>query len=133
MRGDGRCDGCFEDVHQLEWLPPFQPIVGQWWLLRSVIAGDDAMHAEREAPWHRYTSTPFSIKSGYDRARLDWWGLLWIHDFPQSQTAGIILLLMMLAGTGAGIRLWLRAHRAASKDEPAASPHSPSADPSPAE
>ena len=137
MRGDGRCDGCFEDVHQLEWLPPFQPIVGQWWLLRSVVADDDAMQAEQAAPWHRYTSTPFSIKGGYDRARIDWWGMLWIHDFPQSQTIGIILLLLMLAGTGAGIRLWLRAHRAAkddaSTDEPQASPHSPSADPSPAE
>ncbi|MBL0216955.1 MAG: hypothetical protein IPQ07_24135 [Myxococcales bacterium] len=111
-RANGRCDGCFEDVHQLEWLPPFQPIVGHWWLLRSLVADADAATAEADAPWHRYTSTPFNIKDGYDRARLDWWGLLWIKDYPRTRTAGLVLLLLMLAGTGAGIRLWLRAHRA---------------------
>ena len=131
-RSDGHCDGCFEDIHQLEWLPPFQPIVGHWWLLRSMIAGADAREAEADGPWHRYTSTPFEITSNYGRVRLDWWGLLWISDFPQARLVGIILLALMLVGTGAGIRLWLRAHRA-SHSEPPASRRSPSADPSPAE
>ncbi len=132
-RANGRCDGCFEDVHQLEWLPPFQPIVGHWWLLRSLIRGDDAATAEANGPWHRYTSATFNIKDGYDRARIDWWGLLWIEDFPHTRTLGLALLVLMLVGTGLGIRLWLRAHRASRDDDPPASPRSPSADPSPAE
>lgn len=132
-RSNGRCDGCFEDVHQLEWLPPFQPIVGHFWLLRSLIAGDDAAAAEANAPWHRYTSTTFNIKEPYNRARLDWWGMLWIKDFPQTRAIGIVLLLLMLAGTGWGIRLWLRAHRASRDTPDEASPRSPSDSPSPAE
>jgi hypothetical protein len=132
-RANGRCDGCFEDVHQLEWLPPFQPIVGHFWLLRSVIAGDDAATAEANAPWHRYTSATFEIADAYNRARIDWWGLLWINDFPQTRVMGIVLLLLMLAGTGMGIRLWLRAH-GASRDTPdEASPRSPSDSPPPEE
>lgn len=111
QRGDGRCDGCFEDVHQLEWLPPFQPIVGQFWLLRSLASGATAEEAEASAPWHRYTSATFPFKGSYDRARLDWWGMLWIEDFPKTRTLGIALLLLFLGGTAAGVILWRRALR----------------------
>jgi hypothetical protein len=113
VRSDGHCDSCFEDVHQLEWLPPFQPIVGHAWLLRELIAGADARQAEADAPWHRYTSTSFDIQSSYARARLDWWGMLWIADYPATRLPGGALLVALAIATGAGIRMWLRAHRTA--------------------
>jgi hypothetical protein len=118
VRDDGRCDSCFEDVHQLEWLPPFQPIVGHFWLARAWAAGDDAATAEADAPWHRYTSSTFDIKSAYDRVRLDWWAMLWIVDYPRTRVVGVGLLIVMLAGAGIGARSWLRAHRASTKEPP---------------
>jgi hypothetical protein len=113
VRADGKCDSCFEDVHQMQWLPPFQPIVGHWWLLRSVAAGDTAPEAEANAPWHRHTALPFDIRAEYDRARIDWWGLLWLKDFPSTKVLGVALLLLMLAGTALGAWWWIRLHRAA--------------------
>jgi hypothetical protein len=112
MRPDGRCDSCFEDVHQLQWLPPFQPILGHAWLMRSLAAGDDWREAEADAPWHRHTSLALDISRTYPRARLDWWGMLWIRDFPQYRVAGILLLLFLAAATVAAAVLWTRAHRA---------------------
>ena len=128
IRGDGRCDSCFEDVHQLEWLPPFQPILGHLWLLRATIRGDGAADAEADAPWKRHTRLALPIAGAYARVRLDWWGLLWIDDFPKTRVPGIALLLLFLAATLAGARGWWRAHRAARAD-PAADP---STDPAPA-
>lgn len=128
VRADGHCDSCFEDVHQMEWLPPFQPIIGHWWLATSLLAGDDAAAAEASAPWHRHTALHFRIADGYNRARFDWWGLLWIKDFPRTRLLGAILLALMLALTGAGVTMWIRARRAL---EPAARP-SPPPDPAPA-
>jgi hypothetical protein len=113
IRADGRCDSCFEDVHQLEWLPPFQPILGHLWLLRATIRGDDAIAAEADAPWKRHTRLALPIAGSYARVRIDWWGLLWIKDFPKTRTAGVVLLLLFLAGAAAGARSWWRAHRAA--------------------
>jgi hypothetical protein len=117
-RADGRCDSCFEDVHQLQWLPPFQPILGHFWLARSKLAGRDWKAATADAPWRRHTSLDLNIAGSYGRVRFDWWGMLWIDDFPQYRTAGIILLLMFLAGTASGVWLWIRAHRAAGADPP---------------
>ncbi|HWU91541.1 MAG TPA: hypothetical protein VN253_29940 [Kofleriaceae bacterium] len=113
VRADGRCDSCFEDVHQLEWLPPFQPILGHLWLLRATLRGDDAKQAEADAPWKRHTSLALPIASSYARVRLDWWGLLWISDVPGTLIPGAALLLLFLAAALAGARAWLRAHRAA--------------------
>ena len=113
VRADGHCDSCFEDVHQLEWLPPFQPIAGHLWLLRSLAAGRDWKAAEADAPWHRHTSLTLPIKDSYQRARLDWWGMLWLRDLPQYRAVGVILLLLMAGGTGLGTTLWIRAHRSA--------------------
>jgi len=112
VRADGRCDSCFEDVHQLQWLPPFQPILGHAWLMRSLIGADDWREAEADAPWHRHTSLTLDISRSYPRARLDWWGMLWIRDFPQYRAAGIVLLLVLAVGTVAGGVAWRRGHRA---------------------
>jgi len=125
VRADGHCDSCFEDIHQMEWLPPFQPILGQWWLVRSLIAGDDAIQAEANAPWHRHTSLAFNITDAYNRARLDWWGMLWIKDFPRYRLVGMILLALMLGASAGGVLMWIRARRAAE-------PPSPPRDPAPA-
>jgi len=110
VRADGHCDSCFEDLHQLEWLPPFQPILGHLWLVRSQIAGRDWKAAEADAPWHRHTSLPLKIAPSYERVRLDWWGMLWIRDFPPYRLAGAILVVLFAIGTGTGAAIWLRAH-----------------------
>jgi hypothetical protein len=112
VRADGRCDSCFEDVHQLQWLPPFQPILGHLWLLRSTIRGDDAQTAEADAPWKRHTQLTLPIAASYARVRLDWWGMLWIADFPRYRAHGIALLAVLLAGAIAAGLWWRRLHRA---------------------
>ena len=117
VRADGRCDSCFEDVHQLEWLPAFQPILGHAWLLRATLRGDDAAAAEAYAPWKRHTRLALPIARSYARVRVDWWGLLWITDFPRARGPGVVLLVLLLGATLAGARAWRRAHRAA-RDAP---------------
>ena len=116
VRADGHCDSCFEDIHQLEWLPPFQPIRGHLWLLRATLAGDDARQAEAIAPWHEYTQLAVDISASYARVRLDWWGLLWIKDFPATRIAGLAILLVLAAASIAGAAAWRRAHRRATAD-----------------
>ena len=111
VRADGRCDSCFEDVHQLQWLPPFQPILGHAWLMRSLVAGDDWREAEADAPWHRHTSLVLDISRSYPRTRLDWWGMLWIRDFTRYRTAGILLLLLFAAASITTTIMWFRCHR----------------------
>ncbi|HWO23043.1 MAG TPA: hypothetical protein VNO30_30085 [Kofleriaceae bacterium] len=113
VRANGRCDCCFEDVHHLQWLPPFQPILGHVWLLESTLRGDTAEEAEAHAPWKRHTSLALPIAQSYARVRIDWWGLLWIKDFPRTRALGLALLVLFLGATALGARGWLRAHRAA--------------------
>jgi len=69
------CIDCFEETHRVDWLPPFQPIVGNLWLARHVIAGDDYGQAQADAPWRRYVDLPFDASAAYGRARVDWWAL----------------------------------------------------------
>jgi hypothetical protein len=130
VRSDGHCDCCFEDVHHLEWLPPFQPILGHFWLLRSTIRGDTAAEAEADAPWKRHTSLALPIDDTYARVRLDWWGMLWIKDFPRYRAYGVALLVLLLGATALGARWWLRAQRAA-RDADADAPDGPDAPPPP--
>lgn len=106
----GVCGACFEDMHPMLWLPPFQPVEGHWWLLKHVPFGDDWATAEADAPWHRYTKLKLNIAATYGAARVDWWFL----DFRDSTSrpAGIPLLVLMLAGVAVPVVVIRRATRA---------------------
>jgi hypothetical protein len=112
-RGRGHCDSCFEDTYQLLWLPPFQAIRGHWWLVKSIAVDEDWHEAQHDAPWRRYTSLETNLANSYPRARLDWWGMLWIHDARETWLVGFSLLLLFLAGTVGGAWMWIRLHRTA--------------------
>jgi uncharacterized membrane protein (GlpM family) len=87
---------CFEAMHPMQWLPPFQPIVGHYWMLRHVPNDDNWMVAEKDAPWHRYTSAQLNIAASWNRARLDWWFVEFRHSNPQISWV-LLFLLPLLA------------------------------------
>ena len=96
----GYCEGCFEDTYPTVWLGPFQPILGHLWLLRHVPFHHDWKRASEDAPWRRHTQLAIEAKATYDRARVDHW----LYDTKKYRTPGwIVLLLLLGAGTGAGI------------------------------
>ena len=96
----GYCEGCFEDTYPTVWLGPFQPILGHLWLLRHVPFHHDWKRASEDAPWRRHTQLAIEAKATYDRARVD----LWLYDTDKYRIEGwIVLLLLLGAGTGAGI------------------------------
>lgn len=72
---DKVCGACFEDVHQVQWLPPFTPLEGHAWLLKHKWLGSDAQQATRDAPWARYTRSHIDVEDTYARVRFDWWPL----------------------------------------------------------
>jgi hypothetical protein len=110
-KGRGHCDSCFEDTYEILWTPAFQPIKGHWWLIKSLARGDaDAAQAQVDAPWRRYTSLSLSLPS-YPRARVDWWGMLWLEDATPTRLVGWILLVLFAAATAYGIWRWIRLHR----------------------
>jgi hypothetical protein len=102
----GVCGACFEDMHGMQWLPPFQPIEGHWWLLRHAPFHHDWITAEADAPWHRYTKLRLDIAATYAAARLDWWYL----DFavPANRIPGLLLLTLLTFGTLASGTLFVR-------------------------
>jgi hypothetical protein len=104
---NGTCGPCFEDLHQLQWLPPFQPIAGHLWLLRHVLHEDGWNVAEADAPWHRYTRLPLDIASSYARARIDWWAA----DYDRNRRPAKIIGLYLAAGMLLGIVLWVLGSR----------------------
>jgi hypothetical protein len=108
---DGHCDSCFEDTYEVLWTPAFQPIRGHWWLVKSLARGDDWRAAQADAPWRRYTSLNVDLSQTYPRARIDWWGLIWMRDAPQTWALGLVLLVAFAAGTGGGAWWWWRLHR----------------------
>jgi hypothetical protein len=87
-KGDGistpsmPCPVCFETIYSLQWLPPFQHIVGNYWLLSHLPKNDTWVVAEKDAPWRRYTNLQLDIHEGYGRARVDWWFIEYRHTFP---------------------------------------------------
>ena len=87
-KGDGSstqaipCPVCFETISQLQWLPPFQHIVGNYWLLTHLPYGHDWVRAEQDAPWRRYTNLQINIQESYARASVDWWFLEYRRTFP---------------------------------------------------
>jgi hypothetical protein len=117
------CDPCFEDFYALNWLPPFSPLIGQYWLAKHVWRHDSWEAAEADAPWHQYTTLKLTnIRSQYLRARLDWWML----DFsdPSDHALRLLHLLTYTGGILSGAFLcWLCARRrkpgAGTVDEPA--------------
>lgn len=103
---NGECDPCFEDIHPMTWLAPFNPLDGHWWLLQHVLRGDDAATAERDAAWHRYTWVKFRIDESYARARVDWW---FLNFLPKRWGKGAGSLAGLLALCIGGVWLWRRA------------------------
>lgn len=100
------CDPCFEDIYPMTWLAPFNPIEGHWWLLQHVWKGDDAVAAEKDAAWHRYTWLTLPIVESYPRARTDWWFLNFV---PKKWGKGVGSLVGLVTLCGLGIWLWRRA------------------------
>ena len=102
-KGDGvstnyaPCSTCFETIYSLHWLPPFNHILGNYWLMSHVPDGDDWVKAEKDAPWKRYTNLQLNIKDSYARARVDWWFIDYRHPFPiLTWTLAISLPLLSL-------------------------------------
>ena len=91
----GFCEGCFEDVYPTVWLPPFQPVLGHFWLLRHVPFGDSWEQASLDAPWRRHTRLAIDARASYQRARIDHW----LYDTHDHRAAGWLVLLL-LVGTG---------------------------------
>ena len=110
-KGRTHCDSCFEDTYELLWTPAFQPIRGHWWLVKSIARDDDDKSAQLDAPWRNYTTLEVNLASTYPRARIDWWGLLWIKDAPTTRGIGIPVLIILVGALALGIWLWLRALR----------------------
>jgi hypothetical protein len=98
------CFSCFEHLYPIQWLPPMQPILGQWWLLRHHLAGDDWRTAEADAPWKRYTSLTLDIQKSYDSAEIDWW-----MSGPKRYGLLPIALMAVLLVLPVRIRPWLAA------------------------
>ncbi len=110
LNSAGLCDGCFEDNHGHDWLPPFSPVLGHAWLLRH--AGDPWDIAQRDAPWRRYTSIEMpGVAQYYSAARVDWWGLIWIKEqAPVRNTGAAFFGLFVVAAAAGGRRWWRTVH-----------------------
>ena len=97
-KGDGistatsTCPVCFETIYSLQWLPPFQHIIGNYWLLTHVPYSDPWVVAEKDAPWRRYTNLHLDIQKSYARARVDWWFIEYRHTFPRLAWTLVVLL-----------------------------------------
>jgi hypothetical protein len=115
-KGRSHCDSCFEDTYELLWTPAFHPIRGHWWLVKSLARGADDRSAQADAPWRHYTTLEVNLAQTYPRARIDWWGLLWLRDAPHTRGLGIGILLVLLGGLAVGIWLWVRGFRDSADD-----------------
>jgi hypothetical protein len=116
-RGRGHCDSCFEDTYELLWTPAFHPIRGHWWLVKSIARGDDAKSAQADAPWRNYTKLDVNLANSYPRARIDWWGLLWMKDATHTWKVGLTVMLVLAGALAFGVWRWLRLHRGARDSE----------------
>ena len=90
------CIDCFEQTYRVDWLPPFQPILGHLWLLRHVTLGHDYERAQRDAPWRRYVNARFDATAAYRGASVDWWA----GDGPLAGP-GLLAVECLLVGAGA--------------------------------
>jgi hypothetical protein len=109
-KGDGiststsLCSTCFETLYALHWLPPFQHILGNHWLLSHVPNNDNWVTAEKDAPWRRYTNLQLNIKESYARARVDWWFIDYRRVFP---TLAWMLAIFLPVGSALMLLLFL--------------------------
>ncbi len=112
MFGGTVCGACFEDIHPIAWLPPFQPIAGHFWLLRHAPFGDDWVKAEADAAWHRYTRLRLNIAESYSRTlgRVDFWLLDYVGD---TRAVGITMLVLMSLGALGSARAFTKEVRRA--------------------
>jgi hypothetical protein len=93
------CGACFEEMHPMQWLPPFQPIMGHYWMLGHALKEHDWAMAEADAPWHRYTTKQINIASTWRRVRMDWWFPEYREPLPKvSWTLVILFPLLSLLG-----------------------------------
>jgi hypothetical protein len=131
-RGDGvsaggsLCSTCFEAIYSLHWLPPFNHILGNWWLLRHVPNEHDWVTAEKDAPWRRYTNLQLGIRESYARARVDWWFVDYKRTFPVLSWSLVILLPLLSAVM---LFLFLFEIRKATLPPPAQAPSAPDPEP----
>jgi len=121
-KGDGSsmgfaCPVCFETISQLQWLPPFHHIVGNYWLLTHVPYKHDWVRAEKDAPWRRYTNLQVNIQDSYGRARIDWWFVEYRATFP-GLCWFLVILLPLASAVMLGLFL-LAVWRAGRGDQPA--------------
>lgn len=100
------CLSCLEETYGIDWLPPMQPIVGNWWLLRHRLAGSDWKTAATDAPWARYTSLPLNIEATYADAQIDWWPF---GIEPTRRPVALLSLLFLLLAIP--LRPWVNALR----------------------
>ena len=92
------CPVCFETIYSLQWLPAFNHIVGNYWLLTHLPKSDTWVVAENDAPWRRYTNLHVNIQQNYARARVDWWFVEYRHVFPQLAWTLVIALPTLSVG-----------------------------------
>jgi len=109
----GACDPCFEDFYARNFTPAFQPIDGQWWFLKHHLLSDPWEIAAKDMPLHRYTKLEFpSARSWYENPPWDWWKLDFVGRYKGT---GNLLLTLFMVGFAAGILLWIRGLRGATR------------------
>lgn len=97
------CDPCFEDTYPFLWLPAFNPLEINVWLIKHVLRGDDWPTAEVDAPWKRYTSLRLNVAEPYRRAHLDWWYPPTRDNLPRTARW---MLVLFVCGTLGSAGLW---------------------------
>jgi hypothetical protein len=79
VKDAGGAPGWFSDaLSHGHYIPLFSPISGHWWLLSHLIRRDPDLDAD--APWKYLVPQVISYDEAWNRARLDWWPVEWIHD-----------------------------------------------------
>ena len=114
VHGD-HCDPCFEDLHGHTYLPAFQPIEGNYWLLKHALRNDLWEKAIEDAPWRRYTSLPLDVtRRWYPWPDIDWWFLAFKGRLA---TAGKLLFAFFFLGAATGALLWVEGWKRRRYDE----------------
>jgi hypothetical protein len=89
-----------ENLSHGHYIPDFSPLRGNVWMLRHFRHDDPEL--DRDAPWKAVMPMPANLADGWQRMRLDWWGLDWRplpHGGADSPWPGAILFALLCAGT----------------------------------